>query len=136
MKRFIAILMLFVYSLSISGMALQLHFCDDNIQSVKLANIESGNCCCSEKTTQQHKNKSCCGETGVVLKLNIDQSNQYQLTQFKITGLYPDNFVLFNHNNDLFISNLNETALKYIDTDVGKIKIPLYKLFKQIVYYS
>lgn len=136
MKRFIAILMLFVYSLSISGMVLQLHYCDDNLKSLKLANNEKNKCCCPKKTNQQHK-KSCCGETKVVLKLNIDQSNHYQLAQFKVTD-WQHKYLFFNSHIVFYTSTLSGLELINIDInkDVGKPKIPRYKLFKQIVYYG
>ena len=138
MKRFIAILMLFVYSLSISGVAIQLHYCDGNITSFNLISKTDGdNCCCSTKEKQKH-DKSCCGETTTTFKINIDQSQQHQVVQFKTISASSFDIAFWNLNDKFsFITNVDETK-KYIDifNDIGKQKVPLYKLFSSLVYYG
>ena len=138
MKRFVTILMLFVYSLSISGMAVQLHFCDGNISSLNLISKTDGdNCCCSTKEKQKH-DKSCCGETTATFKISIDQSHQQQMVQFKTISASSFDIAFWNLNDKFsFITNVDETK-KYIDifNDIGKQKVPLYKLFSSLVYYG
>ena len=144
MKRIFAILMLFMYSLSVSGSVVQMHFCGQEIESISFREVKKSCCCAatagSDKSAQHQisKQKSCCDNVSISFKISADQhveaAKQLQLLQ--TTGGVPPvlQFAVYEvpytagTEHTLYDANAPPPGLWQ--------SIPLYKLFQRIVYYG
>ena len=70
MKRILSILLLVVYLVVISGIALQLHYCGGKLSSVKITLLDNEHTCtCKSKKMR----KGCCKTHSIYLKVKGDQ---------------------------------------------------------------
>ncbi len=105
MKKIAAVLLLLVYSVSVSGAAFHLHFCGSYLQSISLAGTDHEGCCCGKKVMD----KNCCKDKEVVLKTKDDTHHASLYTAIPKIDLsfpilfieplfYSTNFVKRNNN--------------------------------------
>ncbi len=144
MKKIVAIFLLIMYSLSVSGSVVQLHFCGNNYKSFSVNAVEEKPCCCpikkgDNKTGQKEiAKKSCCSKTDLSLKIDIDQSNINGLAQMQFLQMPA---LLSNEINPIiatfFVSDFSKVVYAaHAPPDGNWQRIPLYKLFQSLVYYA
>ncbi|MCZ2247368.1 MAG: hypothetical protein LC111_01235 [Bacteroidia bacterium] len=145
MKKVIAILMLFVYNLSLSGSVLQLHYCSDNLESVSLSNNEQSCCCSSEDQDEcmsdmpaDNNSDNCCNNVEISLKTTLDNYINSNIVQ--IQKQLPVIFHLTAEHNFLFSAQQPEIQKTFF---VDKAppngnwqNQPLYRIYGKIVYYG
>ncbi|HTO15389.1 MAG TPA: hypothetical protein VLZ83_06445 [Edaphocola sp.] len=144
-KRIIAIFLMLIYTVSVSGAVVQLHFCGDELESISLNNTNKSKCCCKvDNTIKQdpsayHFSKqSCCNESTITLKLDLDQTlinSLSQLQLFQTTAAIPSIILPIWHNN----FSLKADKITYFSNapPLGIWQnIPLYKLNNSFVLYD
>lgn len=76
MKKFLAIPLLFLYTLAVSGVMIQMHFCGSNLESWNVTAANSA-CCCERGDEPAHKMaddaQDCCTDKTLVIKAVQDQ---------------------------------------------------------------
>lgn len=140
----IAIFMLFMYSLSVSGSVVQLHFCGNDFKSFSVNKAEKRSCCCPVKKSEDKDKKepsakkSCCSQKDVALKIKVDQSSNSNVFQFQVLqpGLLPvaDIAPVFDQvlTDEFAVAVYPANA----PPDGNWQGIPLYKLFQRLTYYG
>lgn len=68
MRKFVCIILVFVYPLLTSGMVLQLHYCGGKLSSVSLALSDIHTCSCGSKSMK----KGCCKDKSLQVKVKGD----------------------------------------------------------------
>lgn len=71
MKRFFALAVLLVYSVSVSAVSLNLHFCGAYLNHVSFGHDKHGQCCCDKKPRKDN----CCED--VQLKFSVSQTHAF-----------------------------------------------------------
>ena len=69
MKRFFALAVLLIYSVSVSAVSLNLHFCGDYLNHISFGDDNHGKCCCDTKPRKDN----CCED--VKVKFSVSQSH-------------------------------------------------------------
>ncbi len=136
--------MLFMYSLSVSGSVVQLHFCGNDFKSFSVNEVETKSCCCPVKKTERKEQKeasvkkSCCSQKDVALKIQVDQSSGTNVWQLQVLqpGLLPVAAI-----TPVFVQELlPDFAISVYPANAppgGNWQgIPLYKLFQRLTYYG
>jgi hypothetical protein len=144
MKKFIAIPLLVLYLVAISGMMVQLHFCGSKLSSWNV-NEQKASCCCgkSEKTTDvklaslSSKANDCCHDKTITLKIAQDQNRvngiQLQLQSLQITVL-PQQYFTYTPAD---IPEGPVSQVYQANAPPGRWQnIPLYKLHSRLTYYG
>ena len=80
MKKTAALLLLFLFLLTNSGMALSMHWCGGKLASISFLSIEKHSCKCGKKTMKP----GCCKDKITHLKAN-DELNKTNVLTFKIS---------------------------------------------------
>jgi hypothetical protein len=145
MKKFIAIPLLVLYLVAVSGMMVQIHFCGSKMSSWNV-NEQKASCCCGEsgKETEEgfhyagikSKADDCCQDKTITLKIAQDQSRanevQLQLQSLQIVPLQQ--FYTYA------LTSLPErpvTQVYQANAPPGLWQnIPLYKLHSRFTYYG
>lgn len=143
MKKFIAIPLLVLYLVAISGTMVQLHFCGSKLSSWNV-NEQKASCCCgeSEKTTDDNltslssKADDCCQDKTITLKIAQDQNRvndvqlQLQSLQIAVSQQY------FTYAP----AEMPERPVSQVyqaNAPPGRWQnIPLYKLHSRLTYYG
>lgn len=147
MKRFIAIFLLLMYSLSVSGSVVQLHFCKNNIEAITFSAEDYNKCCCvpdleigssKSKELSISSEKNCCTDTKIQLTIGLDQSvAQSNWQQLKVLqAQLPQQcftFTLTQVPSTLFFEKTYPANAPPVGNWQG---IPLYKLYSSLVYYG
>lgn len=136
--------MLFMYSLSVSGSVVQLHFCGNNFKSFSVNKAKEKPCCCpvkkdtAKKNTDQPDEKSCCSQKDVALKIKVDQSSSSNLPQLQVlqVGLLPvpEIVPVFEQPEPAAFKIAVYPA--NAPPEGNWQGIPLYKLFQRLTYYG
>ncbi len=69
MNRIIALAVLLIYSVSVSAVSLNLHFCGDYLNHISFGNEDHGKCCCDNKPRKDN----CCED--VQVKFSVSQTH-------------------------------------------------------------
>lgn len=146
MKKAFAILMLFLYSLSVSGSVMQMHFCGNSISSVSF-NKQGISCCCegtkesksSAPQKIQKEDKSCCDDVEISFKISAahHHTEAAQHLQFIQTAIPAEIVIYHNPATETLVAD--KVHLSYFaNAPPGGLwqAIPLYKLLHRIVYYG
>lgn len=146
MKKFIAIPLLVLYLVAVSGMMVQIHFCGAKLSAWNV-NEEKASCCC-EESGKESKNSSlnlglksknpddCCSDKTITLKIAQDQSkaNDVQLQLQSLQIVIPQQFRTYA------LTDLPErpvTQAYQANAPPGLWQnIPLYKLHARFTYYG
>ncbi len=141
MKKMIAIFMLFMYSLSVSGSVVQLHFCGNDFKSFSVNKVEESACCCPVNKMQdkeQSVKKSCCSQKDVALKIKVDQSSSSNVLQLQVLqpGLLPVTAITPVFEQPLTTDFAFTAYPANAPPDGNWQGIPLYKLFQRLTYYG
>jgi hypothetical protein len=148
MQRFIAIFLLFMYSLSVSGSVVQLHFCKNNIEAITFSAEDYNKCCCVPKDRESNNTsiselnistaKSCCSDTKIQLAIGLDQSvaqSNWEVLKV-LQAQMPDAAVFYTNApapTTLFFDKSFPANAPPLGIWQG---IPLYKLYSSLVYYG
>lgn len=144
MKRFISILLFFLYSFSVSGAVLQLHFCGDDFHSMSVNTEAASDCCCpivkekKDNNLPKFQKKSCCSEKDLTLKIDLDQSLSNALASLQVLQASADvpQTASFSFAKE-FVSNTSENTYRSNAPPKGLWQqIPLYRLLQRAVYYD
>jgi|SRR5690606_8416472 len=138
MKKFIAIPLLFLYTLALSGMMIQLHFCGDELSSWTV-NANQTTCCCEEGNQEAltiTQTEDCCEDQVIDLKIDQDQHTSTIIT-IALDGLQQ----VVPAQNDLFPFTFplaQQVKIAYSANAPPGIwqHIPLYKLHQRFTYYG
>ena len=142
MKKFIAIPLLVLYLVAISGMMVQLHFCGSKLSSWNV-NEQKASCCCGESETTDDnlaslssKADDCCQDKTITLKIAQDQNRvndvqlQLQSLQIAVSQQY------FTYAS----AEMPERPVSQVyqaNAPPGRWQdIPLYKLHSRLTYYG
>lgn len=142
MKKSFAILMLFLYSLSVSGSVVQMHFCGEELESLSFRE-ENASCCCQPEENQNRESNireadpDCCDNVAVSFKISADQhieaAPQLLLLQ---TGWIAAPLHLIPSYIPA-AAPVAESGIHYAHAPPGLWQnIPLYRLFGRTVYYG
>lgn len=71
MKRFLALTVLLIYSVSVSAVSLNLHFCGDYLNHISFGDEGHGKCCCDN----QPRRDNCCED--VKVKFSVSETYSY-----------------------------------------------------------
>lgn len=140
----IALFMLFMYSLSVSGSVVQLHFCGNDFKSFSVNKVEEPSCCCPVKKAEdngekaQTDKKSCCSQKDVALKIKVDQSSGNNVFQLQVLqpGLLPVADIVPVLDQALTADFAVAVYPANAPPDGNWQGIPLYKLFQRLTYYG
>lgn len=145
MKKLIAIPLLVLYLVAVSGMMVQLHFCGSQLYSWNV-NKSSPSCCCGDKKTPPADHKAtlksatdnCCSNKVITLKIAQDQYKandiQPQLALLQLAQL-PAHIVVFLPQVDIPSSPVTHTYNANAPPGIWQ-NIPLYKLHSRFTYYG
>lgn len=90
MKRTVAVLLLCLYTLSVSGAAVHLHFCGDHLIHISLFHNGEKGCCKGEMPVTQKDgfsiSKRCCHNEVAVIKVNADHSPGFEIHSASTAG--------------------------------------------------
>lgn len=140
----IALFMLFMYSLSVSGSVVQLHFCGNDFKSFSVNKAGKQACCCPVKKiegnnkNEQSVKKSCCSQKDVALKIQVDQSSSSNVLQLQILqpGLLPLATITPVFEQAIIADFAFTVYPANAPPDGNWQGIPLYKLFQRLTYYG
>ena len=145
MKKFIAIPLLVLYLVAVSGMMVQLHFCGSKLSSWNL-NEPKASCCCSDGPEQSRDNgksklavkaDDCCSDKTITLKITQDQNKGNnilaQMAALQVALVLPAP-VSYNVATTLF--SVTEEAYQANAPPGLWQGIPLYKLHSRFTYYG
>jgi hypothetical protein len=108
MKRFLAFIVLLVYSVTTIGATVQLHYCMDKLAgwSLTWTEFQSKKCsnCGMEKS--ENSDKGCCRDESKLLKIQDDQKANY--LSFEILKLSVSAPVIIDHNAVYSLPKINE----------------------------
>jgi hypothetical protein len=143
MKRLIAIPLLFLYLVAISGAMVQIHYCGDEVTSWTVNNNSEKGCCCesNEVTTVSSdfsniKASDCCSDKTFTLKVNEVQNSIATTADFLIS-LAEGAVVLPEAPTFLFAFAAQVKPAHTTNAPPGLWQdIPLYKLHSSFTYYG
>lgn len=97
MKKFITAILLIMYSLSVSGAAVHMHYCMNELASMGISLNGSKKQFCEYCGMDEQSKTDCCEET--VQKINIDKEQQKQAFSFTLN--FPA--IKETHNNTVLL---------------------------------
>lgn len=142
MKRLIAIPLMFLYLISTSGTMLQLHFCNQKIESWSINTSAKDDCFAesemanTQPSSFKFENQSCCSDQTVIVKTITDQISptSLKILQFTTPAIVPNKIILSQFQlpsslaaNVVFDSNAPPGLWQ---------EIPLFKLHQRFTYYG
>ncbi|RQO30954.1 hypothetical protein DBR32_09605 [Taibaiella sp. KBW10] len=140
--------MLFLYSLSVSGSVMQMHFCGDNISSVSFSK-QGISCCCSDDAenkpakgaTEEVKQsaKSCCDNVELSFKVSADHQHTEAASNLQsLQTALPLPLIAYEVPKALHLTGTAQHLSYFANAPPDGLwqAIPLYKLFQRIVYYG
>lgn len=132
-----------MYSLSVSGSVVQMHFCGQEIESISFLESSKSCCCAAAKDTSADRQigkqeKDCCDNVAISFKINADQhveaAKQLQLLQIATVAPSLLHYTVYQ------APSVSGVQLESYDANAPPPglwqDIPLYKLFQRIVYYG
>lgn len=140
MKKFIAIPLLFLYTMAISGMMIQLHYCGNELSSWAV-NAAKAACCCEESGiadvgTRIAAEDDCCKDRTIDLKIEQDQNTAASIN-FTLNGVQqalPAPAVSFPFTIPLSEPEHSAYAA-HAPPGLWQL-IPLYKLHQRFTFYG
>jgi hypothetical protein len=143
MKKFIAIPLLVLYLVAVSGMMVQIHFCGTKVSSWNV-NEQKASCCCGKSEEKTNANSAslsskaddCCKDKTITLKIAQDQNrvNDVQLQLQSLQIVAPQQFHMYALTD---IPERPVTQVYQANAPPGRWQnIPLYKLHSRLTYYG
>ncbi len=142
MKKFLAIPLLFVYLLAVSGTMVQFHYCGSKLASWNL-NTAKSVCCCADKAPAPSTasvfsySGNCCFDQFITLKIEQDQDRSVLINPsfIDLTAV----IVPVQYQLPGWATAVTEKTIiaYYAQAPPGLWQnIPLYKLHGRFVYYG
>jgi hypothetical protein len=130
MKRFISILLLFLYFAFTLGLVINKHYCSGKLISISFSNAKNKSCSiCGTKKM----NKNCCKDTQMQLS-NDDNQISWQ-TNFNLTGIYFNALVPFScflSVTSVYPNSIDHTG-QYYSLETGPPKTPIYITLQSLI---
>lgn len=144
MKKFIAIPLLVLYLVAVSGMMVQIHFCGKKMASWNV-NKEKAFCCCKDSSKEEPTDPQktmvadaddCCSNKIITLKIHQDQNRvadlQLQLQSRQFAVPLPVHMMSFTDIPARPVARVYQA-----NAPPGRWQnIPLYKLHSRFTYYG
>ncbi|MDO1449226.1 hypothetical protein Q0590_23315 [Rhodocytophaga aerolata] len=128
MKKNVSILLMFVYLLSIPGLAYSLHFCGEKLTSYTFKSAEKKSCVCNQAKTQQENPPAasdCCDDQQVDLSTDNKQASSFD---FKLGAPAYTLLPLFFLQLISGLLYSYEAAFFPDTTHTSSLKVPIYLL--------
>ncbi|MBC7865183.1 MAG: hypothetical protein IAF38_19570 [Bacteroidia bacterium] len=117
MKRVICIIIVFIYTVSVSGMVVQQRFCDNELIETGLAGTLDD---CCMMASMPDCNKNCCLEKSEIVKVETAHEKPESLKNLKIVA--P---VLFLNSFSQSLNTISLTQNNFSEVKILPQKIPL-----------
>lgn len=142
MKRFIAIPLLVLYLVAVSGTMVQLHFCGSKLSSWNL-NKAGASCCCGDEEELAYRkapvnDDDCCRNKTITLKITQDQHKTGNVW-FSLAGMQlalPASGTTFGLPEVATLPVQVKEAYQANAPPGPWQGIPLYKLHSRLTYYG
>ena len=122
MKRIATIILLFVFLISQSGLAITVHTCRGKISSFNLFSAGKHGCCCGKKPMKA----GCCKDKTTILKIKNDISKVNSLV---FRQILPDHIIIaFSQNCNFSLPKFRVFANSFFKPPPFKPKAPIYLL--------
>ena len=145
MRKLIAIPLLVLYVVAISGMMIQLHFCGSKLLSWKVNESETKCCCESSPKNSDHAQKAkqikskgddCCKNKTITLKIQQDQNRANEL-QLQLASLQIVAPVIYQIEQPTALAIDAVHSAYQANAPPGRWQqIPLYILHGSFTYYG
>lgn len=141
MKKLLAIPLLLLYLVAVSGTMVQLHYCGSRLSSWNLNEAKASCCCSDDKSPVAHKQASlsdddCCSSKVITLKIAQDQ-NRAHAAVFALDGLQVVLPVRYISAPVMAIPEVPVQMAYRANAPPGLWQdIPLYKLHSRFTYYG
>ena len=144
MKRFIAIPLMILYLISISGTMVQLHFCNQKVSSWAINTVTAEDDCCETTEIEschtenvfKYEDQSCCSDQTVIVKTIADQISppNFKAVFFATPAIVPTRILIPEFE---LPHNLSANVVFNANAPPGLWQqIPLFKLHKRFTYYG
>jgi hypothetical protein len=138
MKKYLAIPLMLLYMISVSGTMIQIHFCGRDIESWTINNPSKASCdevvSCDANLATIAK-KSCCKDKTLTLKITQDQiasAFQFLFSGLQTAFLSTAHVIPVNHFKSAETENVYQA-----NAPPGRWQnIPLFKLHQRFTYYG
>lgn len=139
MKRFLAIPLMFLYIFSVSGAMIQIHFCQQKVESWSI-NTTAQPCCCETSPFLSNQgsitDEDCCSDQTIVLKTEGDQLS-VSAFQILFSHFQADLPARITFNTFQLPADLAVNTVYYANAPPGLWQgIPLFKLLQRFTYYG
>ncbi len=142
MKKFIAIPLLVLYLVAVSGTMVQLHFCGSKLSSWKV-NEQKASCCCGTAAaplTAKGKTSlcedNCCSDKVITLKIDQDQNTAHGIW-LQFASLHVAALPTYTMLTSVAIPATAKEPAYRANAPPGLWQgIPLYKLHSRFTYYG
>lgn len=125
MKKIASILLLFLFLITNSGIAVNAHWCGKKLASVHLVSDSKHPCSCSKKTMKA----KCCKNKTTILKTKTDVAKARHLELKSNSQNYT--FTVANYYAEILPAvNFEQTASKFYHPPPTKHRVPIYLLDK------
>lgn len=134
-----------MYSLSVSGSVVQMHFCGQEIESISFQE-GSKSCCCAAAATRESaaghhvgkQEKSCCDNLAISFKISGDQHIEAaKQLHFLQTVAVAEPLIHYISCETPYVAGATKETYDANAPPPGLWQnMPLYKLFQRIVYYG
>ena len=131
-----------LYTVASSGLLFQLHYCNGNLESVRINNIEKIACCCTKpsadtESTHVKAADDCCNNTVVKAEIETQQSTPVDkwIPQSLIANLQNTCSVTFTKSS--LLASDTKSLIRNNGPPFGLWEnIPLYLLHQNLKLYS
>jgi len=106
MKRFITILISFLYLIAVAGLPVTVHYCKGDMVSVSILSSHD-ECCCKEEVEEVH---GCCSEESSEQSCSLEGTQECCSFEHFLVQYDEDNQVSKNHN---IITNLEKDHIHF-----------------------
>jgi len=139
MKKYLAIPLMLLYMVSVSGAMIQIHFCGPNIESWTINNPAKANCdeavSCDANLTTVAKN-NCCKDKTLTFKITQDQ-NITSAFQFLFSGVQIALTAATPAIPVVYLKSVASENAYQANAPPGRWQnIPLFKLHQRFTYYG
>jgi len=127
MNRFLSILLLLIYLSTALNLFIQIHYCNNRIESVQLLSGEIDECCKPEQNT------GCCHNEVKIIKLDSDQNSNYNRHSLYVS--FPAELHEYSALRIFCIQSITKTQdLSYNPPDTPPL--PIWLKYCSLTYYG
>ena len=142
MQRFLVSILLMLYTVASSGLLFQLHYCNGNLESVRINNLDKIACCCSKpnpeaETTHVKPADDCCNNT--IVKAEIEAQQSTPVDKWIPQNIIADlpNTIEYPLTKSVLVESATNSLIRNNGPPLGLWEnIPLYLLHQNFKLYS